>query len=114
MQLHGSAETCLELMRFSLIRHRSKSSPLWSNSHELFYFTERKVRLLMSKIVAITSCPTGIAHTYMAAEGLEQAAKALGHRIKVETQGSVGARNELTPEEIRSAAVVVIAADTKV
>jgi PTS system fructose-specific IIC component len=65
-------------------------------------------------IVAITSCPTGIAHTFMAAEGLEQAAKELGHRMKVETQGSVGARNELTPEDIRAAAVVVIAADTKV
>jgi fructose PTS system EIIBC or EIIC component len=65
-------------------------------------------------IVAITSCPTGIAHTFMAAEGLQQAAKQLGHRIKVETQGSVGARNELTPEEIARAAVVVIAADTQV
>lgn len=65
-------------------------------------------------IVAITSCPTGIAHTFMAAEGLQQAARLLGHRIKVETQGSVGARNELTPEDIRDAAVVVIAADTKV
>ncbi|BDG01447.1 PTS fructose-like transporter subunit IIB [Anaeromyxobacter oryzae] len=65
-------------------------------------------------IVAITSCPTGIAHTFMAAEGLEQAAKALGHRIKVETQGSVGARNELSADDIRNAAVVVIAADTKV
>jgi PTS system fructose-specific IIC component len=64
--------------------------------------------------VAITSCPTGIAHTFMAAEGLEQGAKALGHRIKVETQGSVGARNELTAEDVRGAAVVVIAADTKV
>ncbi len=65
-------------------------------------------------IVAITSCPTGIAHTFMAAEGLQQAAKELGHRIKVETQGSVGARNTLTAEDIRNAAVVVIAADTKV
>ena len=52
------------------------------------------------RIVAITSCPTGIAHTFMAAEGLEQAAKALGHEIRVETQGSVGAQNPLTPEEI--------------
>jgi fructose PTS system EIIBC or EIIC component len=65
-------------------------------------------------LVAITSCPTGIAHTFMAAEGLQQAARQLGHRLKVETQGSVGARNELTPEEIGRAAVVVIAADTKV
>ncbi len=66
------------------------------------------------KIVAITSCPTGVAHTFMAAEGLEQGAKALGHRIKVETQGSVGAQNRLTDAEIAEADLVVIAADTGV
>ena len=66
------------------------------------------------RIVAITSCPTGIAHTFMAAEGLEQGAKALGHTIRVETQGSVGAQNALTAAEIASADVVIIAADTNV
>ena len=66
------------------------------------------------RIVAITSCPTGIAHTFMAAEGLEQAAKVLGHAIRVETQGSVGAQNALTPEEIAAADLVLIAADTQV
>ncbi|SDC98864.1 PTS fructose transporter subunit IIC [Belnapia rosea] len=66
------------------------------------------------RIVAITSCPTGIAHTFMAAEGLEGAAKALGHQIRVETQGSVGAQNALTPEEIAAADLVLIAADTQV
>lgn len=65
-------------------------------------------------IVAITSCPTGIAHTFMAAEGLVQAAQALGHRVRVETQGSVGARDALTADEIRDADLVVIAADTQV
>lgn len=65
-------------------------------------------------IVAITSCPTGIAHTFMAAEGIQQAAKALGHRIRVETQGSVGARDTLTADEIREADLVLIAADTQV
>jgi hypothetical protein len=55
----------------------------------------------MAKIVAVTSCPTGIAHTIMAAEGLEQAAKQLGHDIQVETQGSVGTRNTLTDERYR-------------
>ena len=54
----------------------------------------------MAKIVAVTSCPTGIAHTIMAAEGLEQAAKKLGHTIQVETQGSVGTRNTLTDEAL--------------
>ncbi|WP_114809445.1 PTS fructose-like transporter subunit IIB [Paraburkholderia kururiensis] len=66
------------------------------------------------KIVAITSCPTGIAHTFMAAEGLAQGAKALGHTIHVETQGSVGAQNKLTDAQIAEADLVVIAADTQV
>lgn len=68
----------------------------------------------MAKIVAITSCPTGIAHTYMAAEGLERGAKKLGHVIKVETQGSIGVENRLTDSEISEADFVIIAADTKV
>lgn len=68
----------------------------------------------MAKIVAITSCPTGIAHTYMAAEGLERGAKKLGHTIKVETQGSIGVENRLTESEIAEADLVIIAADTKV
>lgn len=66
------------------------------------------------KIVAITSCPTGIAHTFMAAEGLAQGAKTLGHTIHVETQGSVGAQNKLTDAQIAEADLVVIAADTQV
>lgn len=66
------------------------------------------------KIVAITSCPTGIAHTFMAAEGLQQGARALNHDIRVETQGSVGARDGLTADEIAAADLVVIAADTQV
>lgn len=66
------------------------------------------------RIVAITSCPTGIAHTFMAAEGLQAAAEALGHTIRVETQGSVGARDTLTAAEIAAADIVLIAADTGV
>ena len=66
------------------------------------------------RIVAITSCPTGVAHTFMAAEALEQGALAGGHAIKVETQGSVGAQNALTPAEIAAADFVLIAADTQV
>jgi PTS system fructose-specific IIC component len=68
----------------------------------------------VKRFVAITSCPTGIAHTFMAAEALQKAAKALGHEIKVETQGSVGAKNTLAAEEIAAADAVVIAAETKV
>jgi len=65
-------------------------------------------------LVAITSCPTGIAHTFMAAEGLRKGAASLGHTIKVETQGSVGAKDVLTAEDVASADAVIIAADTKV
>ena len=68
----------------------------------------------LPQIVAITSCPTGIAHTFMAAEGLESGAKANNYTIKVETQGSVGAQNTLTAAEIANAEIVLIAADTKV
>lgn len=66
------------------------------------------------KIVAVTSCPTGIAHTFMAAEGVKSGAESLGHEIKVETQGSVGSQNTLTGEDIAQADLVIIAADTKV
>ena len=66
------------------------------------------------KIVAATGCPTGVAHTFMAQEKLEQAAKAKGVTIKVETHGQIGVENELTPEEISQADVVIIAADKDV
>jgi fructose PTS system EIIBC or EIIC component len=65
------------------------------------------------RIVAVTSCPTGIAHTYMAAEALEQAAREAGHEIKVETQGAAGAE-ALAPEDIAAADAVVFAADVEV
>ncbi|PXW91090.1 PTS system D-mannose-specific IIA component (Fru family) /PTS system D-mannose-specific IIB component (Fru family) /PTS system D-mannose-specific IIC component (Fru family) [Streptohalobacillus salinus] len=68
----------------------------------------------MMKLVAITSCPNGIAHTYMAAENLEKAAKKLGVEIKVETQGGVGVENELSEKDIRDADGVIIAADKAV
>ena len=66
------------------------------------------------RILAVTACPTGIAHTYMAAEGLEKAAKAKGCFIKVETRGSGRAKNVLTAEEIKNADCIIVAADTKV
>lgn len=65
-------------------------------------------------LVAITACPTGIAHTFMAAEALTRAARAKGYTLRVETQGSVGAKNTLTPEEIAAADAVIIGADTHV
>jgi len=66
------------------------------------------------KLVAITSCPTGIAHTYMAAEALSMAATEMGIEIKVETQGSVGAENVITQEDLKETIAVIIAADTNV
>lgn len=66
------------------------------------------------KLVGITSCPTGIAHTFMAAEALRKGARELGYEIKVETQGSVGAKSVLTPEDIEQADAVIIAADAYV
>ena len=66
------------------------------------------------KIVAVTACPTGVAHTFMAAEALAEAGKAMGHAIRVETQGSVGAQDQLSEEEIADADVVVLACDIDV
>lgn len=66
------------------------------------------------KIVAVTACAAGIAHTYMAAESLEKAAKKTGYKIKVETQGSIGAENVLTEKDIETADVVIIAADINI
>lgn len=66
------------------------------------------------KLLAVTACPTGIAHTYMAAEKLAQAAEQLGVDIKVETQGSIGAENVLTDNDVRTADGVIIAADKDV
>jgi len=65
-------------------------------------------------IVAVTACPTGIAHTYMAAEQLEKTARRLGHRIQVETQGAMGIENELDAEDIAAADAVIFAADISV
>jgi len=66
------------------------------------------------KIVAVTACPTGIAHTYMAAARLESTAKTLGHEIKVETQGALGIENKLTEKDIREAHIAIFAVDIEV
>jgi PTS system fructose-specific IIB component/fructose-specific PTS system IIB-like component len=66
------------------------------------------------KILAITACPTGIAHTYMAAECLERTGTQLGHQIKVETQGAMGIENKLTDKDIQGADALILAADIPV
>lgn len=63
----------------------------------------------MMKIVAVTACPTGIAHTYMAQEAIERECKKRGYQVKVETQGSMGIENELSQQEIDDADVVILA-----
>src|SRR5699024_6547752 len=66
------------------------------------------------QVLAVTACPTGIAHTYMAAEALEKAGKEMGISIKVETNGSGGVKNKLTDEEIQNADGIIVAADKNV
>jgi len=66
------------------------------------------------RIVAVTACPTGIAHTYMAAARLEKVARELGHEIKVETQGAMGIENRLSDKDIREAKVAIFAVDINV
>ena len=75
---------------------------------------EEKASNEQYEILAITSCPTGIAHTYMAAEALEQMGEQLGHKVKVETHGSSGVKNKFTKEEIKNAKGIIIASDTKI
>ena len=65
----------------------------------------------MTHIIAVTACPSGVAHTYMAAESLESDAKAKGWQIKVETQGSIGIENELTAEDVARADIVILTRD---
>ena len=75
---------------------------------------EEKASNEQYEILAITSCPTGIAHTYMAAEALEQMGEQLGHKVKVETHGSSGVKNKFTKEEIENAKGIIIASDTNI
>ncbi len=75
---------------------------------------ETKQENLGYEILAITACPTGIAHTYMAAESLEKMGEQLGYKVKVETHGQSGVKNKFTKEDIKNAKAVIIAADTKV
>lgn len=65
----------------------------------------------MTKLIAVTACPSGVAHTYMAAEALQNAAKEKGWDVKVETQGSIGIENELTAADVASADIVILTND---
>lgn len=65
-------------------------------------------------IIAVTACPTGIAHTYMAAAALKKAAEGMGHKIKVETQGAIGIENKISTGDLAAAELVIIAADVAI
>jgi len=82
--------------------------------HSASAVVDAPAALGLPKIVAVTACPTGVAHTFMAAEALQQAAQQLGYQLTVETQGSVGARNPLSAQAIAEADVVLLAADIEV
>ena len=81
------------------------------NETENLKFKEETKQEQGYEILGITACPTGIAHTYMAAEALENAGKEVGHLVKIETQGQSGVKNKLTKEEIKNAKAIIIAAD---
>lgn len=84
-----------------------KSAQDWQNDNNVSASTAKK-------FVAITACPTGVAHTFMAAEALQQGAEKLGYEIEVETQGSVGAKNILSPQAIADADIIILATDIEV
>ncbi|KKA45735.1 PTS fructose transporter subunit IIBC [Salinivibrio sp. KP-1] len=83
-------------------------------NHAQPYYAQTQSESSTVSIVGITACPTGVAHTFMAAEAVEEAAKAKGYQVKIETRGSVGAKNALTDQEIEAADLVFIAADIEV
>jgi len=83
----------------------------FSNSHFLIGSETAAHNNRLMRIVAVTACPTGIAHTYMAAERLAEAARKLRHAIKVETQGALGIENELSQADIDAAEVAILATD---
>lgn len=104
-----------EKFRKQLLQAKSKEEFLTIiDQTEKEKIEEKKEEKQGYEILGITACPTGIAHTYMAAEALEQMGNELGHPIKVETQGQSGAKNILTEEEIKKAKAIIIAADVKI
>lgn len=118
-QVHiASIEEALPDPEAFLLMAESRARPLDSSDLASAAMAPTASRSMASKetpsIVAVTACPTGVAHTFMAAEALSEAGRALGYPIRVETQGSVGAQDALTEEEILNAEVVILACDIEV
>lgn len=95
----------------AFLQRAAQEATVWQGAEQAVAPVETKHAV---RLVAVTACPTGVAHTFMAAEALQQAAQQLGYDFKVETQGSVGARNPLSAEDIAAADVVLLAADIEV
>lgn len=114
--LNFLAELSRKLMDDDFRKHLLEASDVDALYHIISEWKEKGITKMESKgkLLAVTACPTGIAHTYMAAENIEKAAKAMHYEIKVETNGSSGAENVLTQKEIQEADAILIAADTKV
>ncbi|WP_139215091.1 PTS fructose transporter subunit IIBC [Oceanisphaera psychrotolerans] len=123
-ELVVAAGTALDLSRFSGKRvYQSDIQPALNNPKGYLQQAAEEAEVLQAsatvttgktRLVAVTACPTGVAHTFMSAEALNETAKAMGFDIKVETQGSVGAQNALTAEDIAVADCVIVAADIEV
>ncbi len=119
-----AAGTALDLSRFSGKRvYQTDIQPALNNPKGYLQQAAEEAEVLQAsaavttgktRLVAVTACPTGVAHTFMSAEALNETAKAMGFDIKVETQGSVGAQNALTAEDIAAADCVIVAADIEV
>lgn len=107
-----NAESVEEFLK--IIDEADKEKNNSEHSEKVINNPEYSEKAINYTILAVTGCPTGIAHTYMAAEALEKAAKKAGCTIKVETRGSGGAKNVLTDEEIENAKCIIVAADTNV
>lgn len=114
--LNFLAELSRKLMDDDFRKHLLEASDVDALYHIISEWKEKGITKMESKgkLLAVTACPTGIAHTYMAAENIEKAAKAMHYEIKVETNGSSGAENVLTQKEKQEADAILIAADTKV
>ncbi len=107
---NATFEECYQSPK-ALLEHALANATVFEYKEEVL---ANSVEEKAQKIIGITACPTGVAHTFMAAEALEEEAKAQGHWIKIETRGSVGAKNQLTEQEIADADLVIIAADIEV
>lgn len=114
MLYQASLEACYKSPKALLEQAVENASVFEYKAMSVHQVQDTKSSTSSQRIVGITACPTGVAHTFMAAEALEEEAKAQGHWVKIETRGSVGAKNQLTEQEIADADIVFIGADIEI